>query len=243
MTGVLTGWSAAVRLGRLTFRRVLRGKLLWISLVVAVLPLVILAFLGGELGPRDWDEVVTLFTMLLTIVPAMHVAPAVAEEIEDKTFTYLWSRPFPRWALLAGKLMALVPVVSLILLMAVAGAFFLTFADKAGASIDVLVHGLLATVAGVLSASAVSLGVGTALPRHATAAAIMYLLIIDTPVGTLPFAIQKLAVSYHIRAIALAPEREQVAPAGSFVWLLGIAAVWLVVAVWRVSVAEPATDK
>lgn len=245
MPAALSGSRAAAVLARLTLLRLMRGKVLWISAFLALVPLVVLVLVDvpGASLRQQWQSFSPLLTLLVAVLPALHLAPAIAEEIEDRTFTYLWSRPFPRWSLLAGKLLALVPTVCALLGVTMAGAFALNFGAELGDHVALLGHGVAAMAVGVWAASAAAMGVGSVVPRHATAVALVYLLILDTPVGAMPFAIHNLSLTYHIRQIAQASFLSDTSPLESLLWLAGISAVWLGVAVWRISTAEYATDK
>lgn len=241
----LSGMRAARVLAGLTLRRLWRSKLIWLSAFFILVPPMVLVMVGGddEFKLSEWSSTYRPLNMLLAILPALHMAPAIAEEIEDRTFTYLWSRPFPRWALLAGKLMALVPVLVLLLGVAITAVFLLMYGELGGEHGVLLGHGLGAMLAGVLAASATTMGIGALLHRYATASAIVYLLIIDTAVGEMPFALHNLSVNYHVRQIALAPLESMAEPGVSLIWLASMSALWIALAIWRITVSEYATDK
>ena len=45
-------------------------------------------------------------SLLLTVIPPILVASSIADEIDDKTSAYLWSRALPRWSIVLGKFLA-----------------------------------------------------------------------------------------------------------------------------------------
>jgi ABC-type transport system involved in multi-copper enzyme maturation permease subunit len=248
MTRALSGARAAASLARLSVKRLFRSRVVWISAILAVAPVAAQAAAGGSLSARDdWRDLYSVLMVILAIIPALHLAPALAEEIEDKTYTYLWSRPFPRWALLAGKLMALVPIAAAFVSASIALSFVLAFGGETGAFLGLLGDNLLAAALGVVAMSCTSLGIGSLVPRYATAASLVYLLTIDSTVGLIPFSIQNLSMSFHVRTIALADLSTWANPGSSVLvsiaWLLGIAALWIGVAVWRITGTEYAADK
>ncbi|HEX7700975.1 MAG TPA: ABC transporter permease subunit, partial [Kofleriaceae bacterium] len=106
--------AALSALARLTFTRLLRGKLMWVSLAIACLPIALATALGRE-PSTALDITFKIELFVIAILPALFAAPAIGEELEDRTATYLWSRPLPRWSILAGKLLALAPFVMAIL--------------------------------------------------------------------------------------------------------------------------------
>ncbi len=244
MKRALSGPGAALRLGGLALRRLLRSKVLWISLFFAALPPLLLLFLGvGRPDFDSWKDITETAVLLLVILPPLHLAPAVAEEIDDKTFTYLWSRPFPRWALIAGKLMALTPIVIAIVSASIAAMFLVVFADQAGPNSALLGHGVGGAAVAVFATCCACVGLGCIIPKHATATSIVYMLSVDLPIGAFPFELHNLSLSYHMRVIARTEFDGDPTISGSIIWLLGLAAVWLAVAVWRITVAEYATHK
>ena len=38
--------------------------------------------------------------VVMALLSSVFVASSIGEEIEERTITYLWSRPLPRWTLL-----------------------------------------------------------------------------------------------------------------------------------------------
>src|SRR5688572_20755275 len=115
----MLGPFATTRLiAAITLRRLVRGRALWVGGLVAGLPIAFAALLHQSNARATGTIVdVTAFeTLVLAVLPALFVASSIGEEIEDRTTTYLWSRPIPRWAVLVGKLCALVPVIIVLVL-------------------------------------------------------------------------------------------------------------------------------
>ena len=89
--------------------RMRRGRMVWLAAVMFALPLVYVAGLAiaGHWGRGLFDDVCELyFRFLVPFVPALTASAAVAEEIENKTFTFVFARPAPRGSLVLGKLAA-----------------------------------------------------------------------------------------------------------------------------------------
>src|SRR5687767_14430638 len=108
--------SALFTLAGVTFKRLLRGRAVWVVLVIACLPLLFAS------ATRSRDSIIAVTFLVMCILPPVFVASTIGEEIEERTSSYLWSRPLPRWTLLVGKLLALAPVASAL----VAGTWFLS---------------------------------------------------------------------------------------------------------------------
>src|SRR6188508_2102736 len=93
--------GAAVRLiAAVTWRRMLRGRALPIGIVIALLPTMFAVAIRGFGVEPGGGEVMFSFELLVTaVLGAMLVGSSIGEDIEDRTSTYLWSRPVARWCL------------------------------------------------------------------------------------------------------------------------------------------------
>jgi hypothetical protein len=161
--------AALSALARLTLVRLLRGKLLWVSVAIAFLPIA----LAKAVAAQPETALTTTFGIelfVLAILPPLFAAPAIGEELEDRTATYLWSRPLPRWSILAGKLLALAPFVMAILV----GSWIASIAFALHTAPPPLT--IVALAAGTLAVSVVSAGIATLAPKRGMAFAIIYIL-------------------------------------------------------------------
>jgi ABC-2 type transport system permease protein len=196
---------------RLTLARMRRGRMLWVAAVLLLLPVVYVSALAiaGHWGRGLYDDVCELyFRFLVPFVPALTASSAVAEEIENKTFTFVFARPAPRGSLVLGKLVAttlpaLVLVVpSLLVTWVVAQLRFP--ADMA----DTWVHLLrveLAAVAGLMAFGALAMAIGTMFSRHPIVAVLIYLILVEAGLGSAPIVLNLVTVSWHLRNIAELP--------------------------------------
>jgi ABC-type transport system involved in multi-copper enzyme maturation permease subunit len=132
---------------------------------------------------------------LLAVLPAIFVASSLGDELEQRTSTYLWSRPIARWAVPAGKLCALVPIV---IALTVGGWYA---AVLAGTGSGPPVASSIALAAGCLAISLVATGIATSVPRYGMALTIGYALV-DGVVGWLPFSLSELSITHQVRALA-----------------------------------------
>jgi len=244
--------AATTLLARLSLKRLLRGKAIWLGALLLTLPSVVA--LTAASGIQHWRRPFEVAVLLLSVVPPLYLATAVSDEVDDKTFTYLWSRPIARWTVLSGKLAGLLPVLIVAMAIAVALPYFLLFGASAGEHLHVLGRGIAGITVGAIATGMVSIGLGTLVPKYPLPIVISYLLLFDAAVGEIPFAINRLTISHNVREIAGIPaDTDQIAamlgldasadPLVSALWALGIGAVWLAIGLWRVSVAEFATHK
>jgi ABC-type Na+ efflux pump permease subunit len=185
-----TVWTLAA----VTLRRLARGKGVWIGAAIAALPAAF-ARIAHARGAANPDRILDAMTLVVAVLPAMFIASSIADEIESKTLTYLWSRPIARWAVLAGKLCALTPLVIALVLGGWLAAGYL------GLEAAPPVRSCLAIAAGCAAASLVAAGIATVVPRHAMALTIGYLLV-DNVIGLLPFSMSELSIMHQTRVLS-----------------------------------------
>lgn len=232
--GELGGLAATLIQARWNTRRMVRGRIVWVAAFFAALP-VAYTLLAGMNGAGSWSDVFPPLVMLAAVVAPLFMAASMAEEIEERTYTYLWSRPVPRWSVVMGKLVASIPIAGGIVAVSVIGCY----AAGKGASTGELVRGIAAVLAGTVAACAVSAGLAILFPRAGLAITYAYLLALDLPVGAIPFSIRNASITHQIRVIAGVSGVEPApAIAGGVIWLAGISALWLAVAFLRLRRAE-----
>jgi len=103
--------------------RVFRTRRGWIALLLALIPVALATFVkivSSFEGPVPTEGLLVLvwFLTIQTIVPLVAMlmsSSVVAEEIEDRTITYLFTRPSPRGAILIGRWLAVALPIAVIL--------------------------------------------------------------------------------------------------------------------------------
>ena len=232
----LSGMEASLIQARWSAKRMVRGKTIWVAFTFAVLPVLFAMTMDQGGKPLEWSEFFVPLVMLAGVLAPMFMASSLAEEIEDKTFTYLWSRPIPRWSVVVGKLMASIPIAGGILCASVLACFALS----KGGTTDMLVRGLVACVVGAAGICMVSAAFAILVPRAGMAVTYGYILVLDLPIGAMPFSLRNLSVTHQIREIAGVGGEDKGA-AIALVWLAGIGGFWLAIAFWRLLRAEFST--
>jgi ABC-type transport system involved in multi-copper enzyme maturation permease subunit len=207
------GLAAGARIyTRMSWMRLKRGRLVWAMAVLWALPLVYVGglALAGHWGRGLFDDVGELyFRFLVPFVPALMAASAVAEEIENKTFTFVFARPTPRAALVIGK-WAAATLPSLVLVVpSLAVAWLVAHARFAGDMAETWPHLLrveLAAAAGLAAYGALATALGTLFSRHPMMGVLGYLLVIELGLGSTPIVLHLVAIGWHLRNLAeLAP--------------------------------------
>jgi ABC-type transport system involved in multi-copper enzyme maturation permease subunit len=222
----MSGWSTAVIIAQLTLTRLFRGRAVWISVIIAALPIGFAAALRGRADVQVSGPVSAFEMLLIAIVPAMFVASSIGDDIEDRTTTYLWSRPVPRWSVLAGKLLALAPLSALL----VAGSWVISVFIGEGAPPSAM--STISFAAGAIIACFACAGIATLVPKHGMPLTIAYMLFFDIPVGAMPISLAKLSITHQLRALGGFHETDTAL--SGVIGLAALGAVWLALALWRV---------
>lgn len=178
-----------------------------IALGPAVLAFMVLSMEGT---PPPAHEVVMYpgwFLLLQVAVPlvALIAGSAVfAEEVDDRTVTYLFTRPFPRAALLLGRWLA-----TAVILCALLGGGALTLAlvckglartpEEAAFPAGIVAPLALMAMAGGAVYSAVFAAAGTFLKRPMIVG-LGYTFVIEGVLANVPGKSQGLAILYHLRS-------------------------------------------
>lgn len=217
----------------LTLARLRRSRTVWAALGIAMIPVAAAVVLRGHFTHDPGAMMPSLYVpqlLVLAVIPALLVASSIGEEIEDRTITYLWSRPLPRWHVIAGKLVALAPVAIAISLV---GWILAVAIDTGGLAPARTILGLGAAA---LANSLIAAGIATVAPRHGMALTIIYMLLFDLPIGEIPASLQVLSVTHQARIIAdivvpgVAPE----SPVTGAITMAVIATIWFMVGLWRI---------
>jgi ABC-type transport system involved in multi-copper enzyme maturation permease subunit len=224
--------STVWTLAGITLRRLVRGKALWVAVLFAALPVAYAVLVRS--GQRHFTEsardLFTVSTLLLAIVPAMFVSSSIGEEIEERTSTYLWSRPIARWAVLAGKLCALTPLVIALIV----GGWYVALATE-HAHAPLAATGA-ALAAGCVAASLIAAGIATVLPKHGMVLTIGYMLV-DLFVSAMPFSLRELSILYQTGVLA-GVGGDPPATASALIAMAVVSGIWGVVAFARIRLLE-----
>lgn len=196
---------------RTTWLRMRRGRALWAAAALLALPLVYAGGLAiaGHWGRGLFDDVSELyFRFLIPFVPALTASSAVAEEIENKTFTFVFARPTPRAALVVGKLAAATLPAIAVVLPSLALVWLTAMARFPADLAETWPHLLrveLAAALGLAAYGALSMTLGTVFSRHPMVAVLGYLILVEAGIGSAPIVLNLIAVAWHLRNVAELP--------------------------------------
>jgi ABC-type transport system involved in multi-copper enzyme maturation permease subunit len=218
--------STVTTLVGITLRRLLRGKAVWLGAVISGLQVAYAAIVRPYPELASTAHLFPSSMPVLALLPAMFVGASIAEDLDDRTSTYLWSRPIARWTVVAGKLCALTPIVIVLIVI----GWFAAIAIATGA-LPTLAS-CVALAAGAAATSLVAAGIATVMPRHGMAMTIGYMLL-DIFVGAMPFSLRELAITRQITAFAgLASEPP--ALIASVIAMVVMSGLWLGIGLVRI---------
>lgn len=177
-----------------------------IARVVELLNLPALRVNGSRVGGAVMFGLMIWVLYLRFIVPILGVfygTSLMADEVEDKTITYLFTRPIPRGAVLIGKYLAYLACTVLIVLPSVMLVFFLVMpiggGSIAGSFLDLLKDlGLLAI--GLAVYGAVFAFIGAQLNRPLLVG-LFFAFGWEVVVLALPGYLKKFTVAYYLQAL------------------------------------------
>jgi ABC-2 type transport system permease protein len=248
---------------RSSLGRTVRTKRGLLCLGLAMLPAG-LAFLVSVVSRFEGAPPVELLWTIVWLITTQSILPlialflgsaAVAEEIEDRTLTFLFTRPMPRPAVLLGRwLAALVPAVILLALSGWLTVGFLESVARPDEASDWMPAGfrlrfvaVLALGCTVYTALFASFG---ALVKRPVLFGLGYTVVFEGLLANLPGANQKISILYYLKSLLVRGDLDlgeleraffafQPAEPGEALWkLLAILATILALGSWRLARRE-----
>jgi ABC-type transport system involved in multi-copper enzyme maturation permease subunit len=154
----------------------------------------------------------TIFGMMIWLLYIRFIIPIlgvfygtalIADEVEDKTITYLFTRPIPRSTVLLGKYLAFLVCTVLLVLPSIVLVFFLIVPigdGSIGAAFPSLVKDLGMVAVGLAAYGAVFALVGTRLKRPLVAG-LVFAFGWEPAVLFFPGYLKRLTVAYYLQAL------------------------------------------
>ena len=215
-----TVWASAVRifdlsLGQMLWSRrsVFLGVLLGGPVILAiVLRVISVLYSSGFHINGAMAGGATIFGMMIWLLYIRFIVPVlgvffgtalIADEVDDKTITYLFTRPIPRSAVLLGKYLAYLVCTGLLILPSVVLVYFLIVpiaGGSIGAAFPSLVKDLGMLVVGLAAYGAVFALVGTRLKRPLVAG-LVFAFGWEPGVLLFPGYLKRATVAYYLQAL------------------------------------------
>ena len=212
--------SSSLRIFDLSLSRMLWSRSTIFMALVVGLPVVIAAIVRGlELrgwaaarvegvaisGPALFGSMIWLM-YLRFIVPVLAVfygTSLIADEIEDKTITYLFTRPIPRGAVMAGKYLAYLVCTIMVVLPSVMIVYFLIVPYGGGsiaASFPDLVKDLALLALGLIAYGALFAWVGARFKRPLLTG-LIFVFGWEQAAMVFPGYLKRFTIAYYLQAL------------------------------------------
>ena len=150
--------------------------------------------------------------VLLVIVSLFYGTSLIADEMDDKTITYLFMRPVAKWQIYLGKYLSYLVVAGTLLLPTAAATFAITMtADPAGEAarhVPILMKDLGVLTLGLTAYGALYQLLG-AVTRRPVFVGLIFSLIWETFVTFIPGYLGKLTIKHHLLALVPHPAAER----------------------------------
>lgn len=213
MTRPMPGFlSSTLLLFRLQLASAFRSRRMLVCATLAIIPPA-LAFFVTQFGPdneapESFFAAISLWFSMQLVVPLVSLvagSAVVTEEIENRTITYLFSRPISRSALLIGRWLASTVWVGLLLgASSCAVAVICAHAERATESPAFYLPTIGAVVAGGAVYTLVFAVLGVFL-RRPMIVGLGYVFAFEGLVANLPGSNQKLALQFYLRSLGVDP--------------------------------------
>jgi ABC-2 type transport system permease protein len=160
------------------------------------------ARVGGDVifGMMIW---LLYIRFIIPVLGVFYGTSLIADEIDDKTITYLFTRPIPRRAVLLGKYLAYLACTILLVLPSVIVVFFLVVPADGGAiasAFPSLLSDLAMLAVGLASYGAVFAWVGTRLKRPLVIG-LVFAFGWEPAVLLFPGYLKRVTVAYYLQAL------------------------------------------
>jgi ABC-type transport system involved in multi-copper enzyme maturation permease subunit len=149
---------------------------------------------------------------LVFLVSLFFGVPAIHDEIEGRTITYLFTRPLPRPAVYAGRLLAVATVSGLILAFSLGLCFLIMVVGNFGAfSLDfaqIYTNYFLVVLLAVFAYTAIFALMGTALKRPLIWG-VLYIFAWENTISAIPLRLQMWTLEWHLRNLVVSRDDVQ----------------------------------
>ncbi|MHC4939229.1 MAG: ABC transporter permease subunit [Planctomycetota bacterium] len=229
-------------------RTALRGKRLFVLLLLTLLPILVIYFANGGKGAlsvRDYQEILLRFVFQF-VVPfsALFLGNAVlGDELEGRTITYLFTRPVDRGVTYLGRLFGTGLAYTVLLL----ASMSIAFSIRPLADDSVARGGDLAMAVGAFWCYLALFAAMRTVQKRALLIGMIYIVVLDLAVAQMPHVgLAKISIWHHVCVMYVdtfegaAPGLRSIRPtlhpdetaAGSRMFLIGLFVVTSILGAW-----------
>jgi ABC-type transport system involved in multi-copper enzyme maturation permease subunit len=246
-------WTGAARVFSLSLGEMLWSRrTLFVALIVGGPVLLALAVRfgavnatvrinGEEVGAAGLFDTMVWVLFLRFAVPVLGVwygTSLIADEVEDKTITYLFVRPIRRGAVLMGKYLAYLACTAFVVLPAVMLVYLAVMSSSSVAGRFDVWDYLGALALGLAAYGALFAFMGAAL-RRPLVIGLVFAFGWEQLALIVPGYLRRFTLAYHLEAVF----RETSSAASSLLWLLAVTGVCLLLATRAVERREYVLDQ
>ena len=252
-----SGIRAAIEIAVMSLRLNTGAKIVWVLVGLLSLPMLGsgLSLATESAGLSFFKEVLSAYLrFFVPFIMALFASSAVAEEVQDKTITYLFSRPIRRWSLPAGKYLGGLALASPLVALSITGVYLICMLEAPSLIPDelpTLARGLLCVTLAAVYYGAMATAFGTIFTRYPFVATLTYFFVVELGLASVPGRFKVVSTAVHLQVLAglyrpkttLFTSDPEISFYSSLGVVLVMTLVWLVLSVAWVQNAEYRTDQ
>ncbi len=194
---------AMMALMRLEYRKMLGGwKILWLGFLT-LLPLLGMGIAHGVLGENDrlLNLAIGMFMNypngICVLTALLYGSSIISTELENKTLSYLFTRPIPKWLVLIGKYVGFCVCLCALVAISVSLTFLAVGKPKGGTW---LLSYIKVSAIAIFAYGAIFTLVGLVFPRRAIIAGLVVALV-EFITALIPSVAKEFTVTHYLRAL------------------------------------------
>ena len=143
-----------------------------------------------------------LYPQAICLLLALFYGTSVlADELDGKTLTYLFTRPLPRWRFVVGKYLGIVIALILPTALSLLGAWLIMGLPG---GLELFGSVLVGTAFALLAYNALFVLFGFLVPRRAMIVALLYGILFELILSFVPALVNDLTITYYLRSLVVA---------------------------------------
>ncbi len=205
--GFFLGFKIVARNYRRFFLKTKKGRLYGILLFLPVLIVFIKQIFSGFQQQTDqfWPQIILglYFTILLPIAALLVATSIIAEEIEDKTLTYILTSPLNKKAFLAGKFFIYLLYLILMTLLSIFLSSLINFQAVMFSSfqLKIILRVMFAALLAITAYGGLFLAMSALNPRRAVVIGFIYIFGWESIVQYMPGLTQKFTLAHYVKSL------------------------------------------
>ncbi len=203
-----SGVRATLLIAALSMRLNRSARMIWIMMAILALPLLAAGFsLATESAGLSFfkHELGAYLRFIVPFIMALLASSAVAEEVQDKTITYLFSRPLPRWSLPGGKYLGSLAFTCPLVALSLAGVYLICMLSVPSLIMDelpALGSALLCVLLAAVYYGALATAFGTIFTSYPFVATMIYFFVVDLGLSSIPGRFKVVSTAVHLQVLA-----------------------------------------